>query len=310
MKGWKWVLVLGTLLAVESAGVLPRSREMEERKLIAAVAVDGGGPVTVTALTAVRAVEEEEPEVLTGRGDTLSLALDALQSGSARQGYLGQVEQLLVGEDLDLESLLDFAVRRRDVRMDTLIYVVKGSAGAGLLASKGLLASESGGRDPRGRTVGQLLPRLAQGEYAVIPALKAGPDGALEKAGWAVAGPEGLAGFLEGDAAQGAELLLGQGRGETVALPQASAQLVSVRTWAVGDTVRCALTGRTLQGSGSPADLTAWGERVLSAALAPGWDCWGLDRESAAFAVWDWESRRETGPWRVEVKGRLVDEGW
>ena len=308
MKGGKWALGLAVLLAVKGTGVLPRGRGVEERKLVTALAVDGGERVGLTAVTGVRASEEEEPEVLMGTGESLAAACRELRGGSARRVYLGQTEQLLVGDGRGLKEILDFVVTDRELRLDTLLYIVKGDAGEALAASAGLTAEETGGRDPRGRTVGEILPRLAEGEYTLVPALAAGTDGLLKPAGWAVLGPKGLAGYLEETAALGADLLSGMDGERVVTFPHGAVELTSVRSWAVDGALRCALTARVVEGDPEPEELASWGKIVLEAALASGWDCWGLERELGALRPGDWE-KWENYPVKelaVKVTGKLV----
>ena len=308
MKGGKWALALAVLLAAKGAGVLPQSREPEERKLVAALAVDGGERVTVTAVTGVRVSEDEEPEVLTGEGSGLAAACQELRGGSARRTYLGQTEQLLLGESGNLEETLDFVLTDRELRLDTLLYIVRGNAGEALTASSELVAKETGGRDPRGRTIGEILPRLTEREYVLVPALAPGEEGALEPAGWAALGPDGLAGYLEGDAALGAALLSDLGEKQVVALPHGAVELTAVRTWAMDGPLRCTLTARIVDGSPAPKDLADWGKTVLEAALAPGWDCWGLERELGALRPGDWEMWKDcpVTDLAVKVTGKLV----
>lgn len=308
MKGNKWALVLAILLAAKGAGILPQSREPEERKLVTALAVDGGEEITVTAVTGIRASENEEPEVLKGAGDSLAAACGELRGGSARRAYLGQAEQLLLGEGLDLKETLDYVLTDRELRLDTLLYIVKGNAGETLAASAELVAKETGGKDARGRTIGEILPRLAEGEYALAPTLAPGEEGALEPAGWAALGPEGLAGYFEGDAALGAALLSDLGGEQVVTLPHGSAELTSVRTWAMGGVLSCTLTGRIVEGDPKPEDLERWGEAVLTAALASGWDCWGLRRELGALRPTRWEMWRDcpVKNLTIQVTGKLV----
>lgn len=309
MKGGKWGLpALAVLLAV--GGALPQSREPEGRRLITALAVDGESPVAVTGVTAVRVTEEEEPETLSGEGKSLAEACRELRGSSARRAYLGQTEQLLLGEGGDLEKTLDFIRDDRELRLDTLLYIVRGDAGEALAASAEKVAAETGGQDPRGKTAGEVLARLAQGEDALVPALAPGEDGVLVPAGWAVLGPQGVKGYLEGEAALGAGLLSGTEKGRVVTLPGGAVELSSARHWAREGTLRCTLTARAVEGTPQAEELEAWGEKTLAAALAPGWDCWGLDREQGALEPWNWETRAGTScaQLKVDVRGRLVEK--
>lgn len=309
MRGGKWALALVFLLALKGTGVLPQGREMEQRKLISALAVDGGGTVSVTAVTGVRTSEDEEAEVLTGTGDSLAQACRELRGGSSRRAYLGQTEQLLLGAGTGVGETLEFVLADRELRLDTLLYIIKGPAGKALADSAPLVSEEAGGQDPRGRTVGEILPRLAQGECALAPALASGENGTLEPAGWAVLGPAGILGYLEGEAALGAELLSGMGKERVVTLPGGAVELLTVRTWAGEGVLRCSMGARALQGKPAAEELAAWGEDCLRAALAPGWDCWGLDREQGALEPWAWEDWKDSPVKEldVEVTGRLVE---
>ncbi len=309
MKRRVWAAALAFVLLAGGAGFLPRSREMERLKLVSALAVDGGGEVSVTALTAVRASGEEEPETFSGVGGSLASACRNLRESSARRAYLGQTEQLLLGEGCDLEQTLDFVLTDRELRMDASLYIVKGNAGQVLQASVERAGEETGGRDPRGRTVGETLARLAQEEYALIPALAPGGDGTAAPAGWAVAGPGGVAGYLEGEAAVGAFLLLGGGAGEVVTLSAGAAEVTGVQIGARDGAVKCRLEARRVQGEPGLKELEAWAAANLRAALSSGWDCWGLDRELAAGRPWDWEEIRgvDVRLLDVEVTGRWVE---
>ncbi len=306
MKG-KVLALLVALAAAEGLGIMPRGREMESLRLVTALAVDGGEQVSVTALTGVRVSEGEEPEVFHGAGNSLAQACKALREGSARRAYLGQTEQLLVGERQDVRETLEFICTDRELRMDTLLYIIRGEAGQALADSSERTAGETGGKDPRGRTVGETLARMEEGEHTLAPALAAGEEG-LAPAGWAVLGPDGVEGFLEGEAAVGASLLAGQGE-QVVTLPGGAVEVTGVRCRVRDGVLRCVIEGRRAQGEPRAEDLSAWGEAQVRAALGAGWDCWGLDRELGALRPWDWDSLRgyDVSKLDVKVEGRLVD---
>ncbi len=311
MNGHKWALALVALLCAGSVGALPRGQEMESRKLVTALALDGGEETKMTAVTGVRVSEDEEPEVLTGSGESLTAAWGDLRENSSRRVYLGQTEQLLVGRGQDLGRALDFAVEHRELRLDTLLYIVKGEAGPALEASAQKTAGETGGEDFRGVTVGEVMPRLAEGEYAAVPALEPDGEGQLSPGGWAVLGSDGVAGYLDGEAALGALLLSGKAQGQAAALDGGGVELSSARCWAKDGRLCCALAARITEGAPTKEALEQWGEEKLRAALDAGWDCWGLDRELAGFQPWAWEEVRGTDirTLKVEVKGRLVGNG-
>lgn len=292
MNRKKLLLALAALLAARALGLLPQGREMESLQLITALAVDGDREVTATALTAVRAGEGEQLRIFTGAGEDLAVACRALRESSSRRAYLGQTAQLLVGESGQLWESLTFVLDHRELRLDTLLYIVNGQAGAGLMASAGKTSSESGGADPRAVTVGQALARLSAEDYQALPALALGREG-LAPDGWAVAGPHGVVGHLRGQAALGCELLSGVDMGRVIPLPGGAAELLRTRWKVRGGTLYCTLTARPAQGDPRIEQLEEWGEEVFSAALAPGWDCWGL-----------LPSGGEVSGLTVEVKGR------
>ena len=299
MKKYGLLLPVLILLAAGAFGLLPKGREMEELKLVTVLAFDGN---RVTALTGVRVTESEEARALTGEGESLAEACSQLRASSARRAYLGQTQQLLLGEGQDTAKALDFVLLDRELRLDTLLYIVKGNAGEALEGAVEQTAEETGGEDPRGRTVGETLARLTQGYCAPVPALQQSDQGGLAPAGWAVLGPSGVLGFLEDKAAQGADLLHGLGAGKVAVLPVGSVELTGVRMGSGKGSVTCTLTGRAVQGEPTENELEAWGEERLRAALDKGWDCWGL---SQAQAVWG-ENDTPVSELEIRVTGRLV----
>ena len=295
-------LALAALLAVGTFRILPQSRELEELKLVIALAFDG---TKVTALTGVRVTEDEEAQVLTGEGESLAEACNDLRVASSRRAYLGQTGQLLLGEGQDTARALDFVLQDRELRLDTLLYLVRGNAGEALAAAVEQVTQETGGEDPRGRTVGEILPRLTQGYFASVRALEPSEEGGLAPAGWAVLGPDGVEGFLEEEAAWGTDLLLGFGVGKVAVLPGGSVELTGVRTGSTKGAVTCTLTGRAVEGDPTEGELEAWGTQRLRAALSHGWDCWGLEQTQA---LWGNENIG-VSDLEIRVTGRLVSSG-
>lgn len=191
--------VLLLILALAATSGLPHGRELEERQIITALCVDRfDAEISLTALTAVRASENEEPELLAAQGFDMDSAIRSLQSARASQAYLGQTEKLLLGEGIaasELLKTLEYVLDHHDLRLDTLLYVVKGSAGEGLSATAPTVSGETPGRDERGVSVAWALSQLCEGRRVEIPALALGDKGSLEPAGWAVLAPSGLLGY-------------------------------------------------------------------------------------------------------------------
>ena len=149
------------------------------------------------------------------------------------------------------------------------------------------------------------MPRLTQGYFAPVRALQPAEEGGLAPAGWAVLGPDGVVGFLEGDGAWGVDLLLGFGAGKVAVLPGGSMELTGVRVGSAKGGVTCTLTARVVEGNPTQRELEIWGEKRLRAALAPGWDCWGLEQ---AQQLWGGENIK-VSDLEIQVTGRLVSGG-
>lgn len=178
---------------------LPQPREMEELQLITVLAADRTeNGVALVGVTGVRASQGEDPEVLAAQGVDMSAACQAIQEAKASRAYLGQADKLLLGEGLARWSLmetLEFVLDHRELRLDTLLYIVRGAAGEGLAATAPETAGETPGKDKRGVSVGQALARLYEGKEIRVPALAPGEDGLLRPAGWALLTPRGLKGY-------------------------------------------------------------------------------------------------------------------
>lgn len=191
--------VLLLILALAATSGLPRGQELEERQIITALCVDrSDDEISLTALTAVRASENEETELLAAQGLDMDSAIRALQAARASRAYLGQTDKLLLGEGVaasELLKTLEYVLDHHDLRLDTLLYVVKGSAGEGLKATAPTVSGETPGRDGRGVSVAWALSQLWEGRRVRIPALALGDKGLLEPAGWAVLAPSGLLGY-------------------------------------------------------------------------------------------------------------------
>lgn len=281
--------MLAVALAVWAAwqfDLLPRGAEPEQRQLVTVLAFDRGA--RVTALTGVRATEAEEAEALSGVGVTAAEACGALRGVSSRKPYLGQVEQVLIGEGQSVDEVLELILRDSELSLDTLLYMVKGDAGTALTADAPRVAKELGGTDPRGVSAGQVLSALREGEWAAVPALGQGDGSGLRVDGWALLGADGAVRFLEGDAALGIELMQEVAAGRTVVLSDGTAELVEVSARVSEHRVSVKLTARSLEGEPTAEELERWGERCLREAL------------TASFGT-----ERRT----VTVTGRLVDRG-
>ncbi len=223
-------LLLCACLLLTGCDLLPRAREMGDMALLRAMGVDRDGDgVAVTVSTGPRArglQGEREPALeLSAQADSLSAACLEIQGKSDEYVFFGYVDQLLLGEELARKNVLpalEYLAQDVELGLNAQVWVVRGKTAGEAVGSGG----EEGvdGRLSTLRTDGKmgvsLIPRTA-GEvyagllelgcaYAPAVALGDGEDISLEEAGYAVLKGESLAGFLDGDAARGLELLAEQ----------------------------------------------------------------------------------------------------
>ena len=303
----KLVPILLSLALLAGCSALPRGREMEELELLLAAAVDPSPEgVEVTAVSGVRASDAAKPKTYSAQGENLTAACQNVREKGGAWLYFGQLERLLLGEDqvkTDLMGPLNYVLSDPESRLDTLLYIVEGDAGAGLSASA------RDGEPVRTReedavTVGQVLSALEEDGAALVPALSPGEGGALEKAGYAIVTPAGPAGRLTGDAAWGAELLRGRGLDRVVGDLRVEGVQVTAEPAGTGVSVTCAVTANVAQGRW-PADggagLAEEVERCVALALAPGVDCFGLRRRAALGEPWRWDELQEISPENMDV---------
>ena len=93
-----------------------------------------------------------------------------------------------------------------------------------------------------------------------------------------------------------------------VTLPGGAVELTAARIWAADGTLFCTLTARAVEGKPQKEELEVWGQKVLEAALAAGWDCWSLDRELGALRPGDWEVWKDypVNDLVIKVTGKVV----
>ena len=200
------------------AGVLPYGREIEDMELIRTLGVDEApAGVVITASGG----DQEETRVVEGEADTISAAVLALQGGGDSYLYFGHVTQLLVGEGLAAQGVgptLDYALRDVEMRLETTLYLVRGRAGAAiqeaaeedsaterleaLAADAGLTAASMP------RTAKDVLADLDRQGASFLPAVTG--DGGLSAAGYGILKGDALAGWAQGDAALGVNLIFGK----------------------------------------------------------------------------------------------------
>lgn len=220
---------LAACLLLAGCSGLPTAREMEDMALLRTLGVDPSpAGVAVTGSTGPRArglqAEGEPALVLTADRGSLSAACLAMQGQSDSFVFFGYVDQLLLGEELAKEGVrpvLDYFSRDAELGLGAQLWLIRGAS-----AREALSAGGDEGLDARldtlqndsemgianlTRTAGEVYTDLLELGCAYVPALSPAGDGdvLLREAGYGVLKGDALAGFLEGEATRGLELLAG-----------------------------------------------------------------------------------------------------
>ena len=253
--------VLASVLALTGCGkaALPYAREMGDMALLRTMGVDAEGDrVRVTVSTGRRAAglqgERQPALVLSALGDSLSGACRSMQGLSDSYVFYGYVDQLLLGEGAALagvEPVLDYFSRDVELGLGAQMWLVRGETARAALESGGeagvegrlstLQTDSEMGAAGVARTAGEVFSDLLERGCAYLPALTASgreADGgtALLEAGYGVLRDGALAGWLDGEAAKGLELLAGHAADDILTVELPSGQAVARIT---GASVRC-----------------------------------------------------------------------
>ena len=329
-----------TLLLTGCSG-LPYPREMGDMALLRTMGVDlGEDGLSVTVSTGPRAKglqgEGEQALVLTAQGASLSDAALSIQSLSDSYVFFGYVDQLLLGQELagaGVTQVLDYFARDVELGLGAQLWVVRGATAGEAVESGGEQGVESRlstlrldgemGVAALARTAGEVYTDLLEQGSAYLPALRPGTEdqAVLLEAGYAVLKGDTLAGFLDGEAARGLELLVGRPSSDVIPVKledetvyvrvtggDAACRLESEGGRVTGLTVACRVTAQLAEYRTRPsrAQLQAVEEAVtqvetrrMAAALAQlrawGADCAGLGVRSALSAPEAW--RQVKGDW-------------
>ena len=244
------------------SNALPYGREIEHMALMRVMGVDRAGEgvrVTVSSGTQSRGGQQGDAPavVLTQASGTISGALLSMQADGASYVFYGHVGQLLLGETLAREDVipaLDYVLRDIEMRLDTGLYLVKGSARQAIAAPAEASADGTGPTSAADRldameadaklrayatprTVGEVLGELDErgASYAPALVLSGGEEAQLEAAGYGILRDGRLAAWTSGDQAHGINLIEGQVNADIVeaALPgggRAALRVVGART--------------------------------------------------------------------------------
>lgn len=223
------VLLLPLSGCKETFDFLPYGRELDDMALMRTMGVDAardGVAVTVSSGSQDQGGGQGagQPTVLQKTAANISAACLSMQAQGASYVFYGHVGQFLLGETLarqGVDGALDYVLRDIEMRLETNLYLVRGGeAGAAieaaaqvnsatqqlesLEADAGLLSSTMF------RTVEDVMEDLAENGDSFAPALTLnGETGELEPTGYGLLRQGTLAGWADGEAARGVNLLMG-----------------------------------------------------------------------------------------------------
>lgn len=303
--GRLWAALAPVVLLSGCAGpataLLPYAREIEQTALMEALAVDlAPEGVAVTASSSARAGTEGasggEPLVLQSAAETVAAACGRMQTYGADNVFFGDVEHVLLGEELAEEGLWDLLghmARDPELRLEAELWVVEGEAAGALFDAAGdggaparLSALEDDARllgAPAPKTAREALAELLQDGCTLLPLLareevREGQglqgEGTASQSGYALFRGGRLAGMAREKEAHGMDLLLDRGEGRLLALSAPDGRETSLRLAQVRTAVRPvfqegALTGLSvtcriqaevaeLRGGGMDEALRSW----------------------------------------------------
>ena len=246
---------LAALALLSGCASLLHPRLVEDLQLIQTIGFDGGiGDMTVS-VSSGEASEDAVSAQLAARGASIQTAVQRLQDFSPREElFFAHIRYAAVGEDCargGITPILDYFERGTQTQLSVPLFVVKGESAYTLVAANGgeneitaALSSLEADTKRQGSahcfTVLEIASRLNRSGAALacaiaptapersVPEAEDGATLALE-AGYAVFRGETLCGFLDTDAALGADLLLGFAPQASYVLPDGSGGTVTVQ---------------------------------------------------------------------------------
>lgn len=332
----KLVLMLAQCLLLAGCTGLPQPREMGEMALLRTVGVDAvGDGVALTVSTGPRATgvegQKQSAMVLKGEGSSLPSAALQLRQKSDSYVFFGYVDKLLLGQQTgSFLDVLGWFAQDGELGLGAKVWLLRNSPAEDAVKSGGdegvegrlsaLALDDRLSAAPITHTAGEVYIAMLDRGCAYLPALSAGEE--LSPAGYAILRGEEVAGFLEGDAARGLELLSERPPAQMieVELPENrvslrlnGAQLDCKPVFDHGELVRIELTSRVEikleQWQQKPAGeqrelLRAEVEERLRAKIElaltqlRSWrtDCVGIGSRVGIAAPWHWDTLEENWP--------------
>lgn len=251
------MIILSLLLSLSGCTLFPsRLRGVENLAVVQALGLDREGDgLRLSLITAADSSRGEGPVRMSGRGATISDAAEDVRGRvTDEELFLAHTGHILLGEDAareDVEAVLRYVCRSREIRMDVPLLIVREGSAARALAETGgerigaaeiLQMLETSAPVQSGRefpSVAQLSARLGEGGCALAGAVACVPASeqegessplTLENAGWAVLRDGKLVSFIEGEDAVGVDLLCGAQGVHTFVVTDRSARRVTLQT--------------------------------------------------------------------------------
>lgn len=251
-----WLSALALVLS--GCALFPSRPRSEELAVVQAMGVDSErGAVALSLVTAADSSRGEGPVRMSGSGATIPAAEEDVASRAAEEAvFCAHTKAVLLGEASareDVEGVLRYVCRSRELRMDVPLLIVRdGSAAEALLETGdervgaaellGALSAAAQAEDGEALpSVGRIEGALAENRCALAAALRcvrsseqkgAGEAGALTlaRAGWAVIKGGALIGFVEEEDAPAVDLLRGAKGVHTFLVSDRAGRRVTLRT--------------------------------------------------------------------------------
>ena len=232
---------LAALALLSGCASLLHPRQVEDLQLIQTIGFDGGiGDMTVS-VSSGEASEDAVSAQLAARGASIQTAVQRLQDFSPREElFFAHIRYAAVGEDCargGITPILDYFERGMQTQLSVPLFVVKGDSAYTLIAANGgeneitaALSSLEADTERQGSahcfTVLEIASRLNRSGAALACAIApTAPERSVPEA----EDGETLCGFLDTDAALGADLLLGFAPQASYVLPDGSGGTVTVQ---------------------------------------------------------------------------------
>ena len=272
----KTTLLIAALLMMPLGGctentLRANAREVNEMEIVQTVGIDyAGGRVTVTAATGTS--PEGEVTILSSEAETVSQAMREMQNYSTKKYiYFGHSRNLLIGEAAAKNGVsiyLEYVERGIDMRLDTKMYIVKGGTAKAAISEASREGEsinecmESLERDVQLLSesyvfsCGDVAEEISEDGCALISAIElidnewvilGENSNMMQSVGFALISSGRLEGYIGGDAAKGATILINRAKRGTVEIPDGAGGVASVEMTSAKASVDAVFDGNAMK---------------------------------------------------------------